>query len=167
MHLAKCLPKTTVQRSFPALGALLFLASAAHAGVLIDPVSATSNLGTDGVAVPDNVRNQTALTPTYISGATELNAYLATNPVHNGVTSAGTPPVAVVSNAWISSGATTGSFDFNLGASMTIDAFLFWNLGLNYAVDTDNVQGFTLLAADNPVLHQPHDHWQLHLPSDQ
>lgn len=141
------------KRSFLAITALMIPASAAHAGVLIDPISASTNMGTDLDAAIDNVLNQSALTPGYTSGVTELNAYLNTNPLHDGVVLSGIPPVGTDNNVWRSAdGFTTGNFDFNLGASMSIDAFLFWNLGTQGLgeLNRTNVAGFTLLAADNP-----------------
>jgi hypothetical protein len=129
------------------------LASAAHAGSIIDPVSASTNMGTVSPTAIDNVLNQSGLTPGYTSGVTDLNTYLNTNPLHDGLVLNGYPPVATDDNVWRSAqGVTTGNFDFDLGGSMSIDAYLFWGLGTlaGGRLIPTNIAGFTLLAADNP-----------------
>ena len=152
MNLHQRITSTKAKWAILAIGELLLMVSAAHAGVLIDPVSASTNmLG----ASADAVRDQSGLTPGYTSGVTELNAYLATNPYHIGETFSGTPPVGNINNCGISQGGViTGNYDFELGGSMALDALLFWNLGLGLD-DGANVKNFTLLAADNPSFANP------------
>jgi len=147
------LHQATAKRLFPSLAVLLFLASAAHAGTLLDPVSASTNM--PGPAA-NLVTNQSGLVPGYTSGVTQLNPYLATNPIYIGSSASGTP-IVITLTGWLSNtGNTTGNFDFNLGGSMSIDAFLFWNTGLlNGTVVDQNVKDFTLLASNDSSFTSP------------
>jgi hypothetical protein len=85
------------------------------------------------------VRNQSALFPGYTSLVTDFDAYLASNPVHEGT---------FASALWQSAaGHPTGNFDFDLGGTFTIQSLALWNLG---GAAASAVNGFDLLASADP-----------------
>jgi hypothetical protein len=119
--------------------ALLGLAPAARAGVILQPASASTNMGTDGGS-PNSVRNQSGLSAGYTSGVTDFDSYIAGSPTHNG---------HFDRNIWASArGTTTGNFDFALGApqggTFTVESFALWNFEES---SNDGVRGFELLAS--------------------
>ncbi len=117
--------------------ALALLSGQARAGVILQPASASTNMGTfDGS--PDDTRNQSGLSAGYTSGVTDFDAYVASNPTHASNDFA---------NDWISAGGfPTGNFDFALGGTFTIQSFALWNIGGN---EDFNLRGFELLASDD------------------
>jgi hypothetical protein len=127
-----------------ALALLWGVAPAAHAGFILQPAAASTNMGTFRGS-PDNTRNQSGLSAGYTSLVTDFDAYIASNPTHNTVSEAG------ASNSWLSPSA-TGNFDFALGGTFTIQSFAFWNLGGRSRL---NVRGFDLLADDNAAFSSP------------
>lgn len=109
-----------------------------RATVLVQPISATTNMGAFPGSSASNTINQSGLSAGYLSAVTEFNSYIASNPTHDSVTN---------SNIWVSSsGSTVGNFDFALGTTYTIGSFVLWNQGGN---ENNNIVGFTLLAANN------------------
>ncbi len=124
--------------------ALLGLAPAARAGLILQPASASTNMGTGFRTSPNNTRNQSGLSAGYTSGVTDFDTYIASNPTHNSGSAA---------NDWDSAFAnTTGNFDFALGGTFTLQSFALWNLGNNSLA---NVRGFELLADDNAAFSSP------------
>jgi hypothetical protein len=129
--------------------ALLGLAPAAQAGLILQPASASTNMGTFPNFSPDNVRDQSGLSPPgYTSLVTDFDSYIASNPTHNSFSGL---------HAWFSAtGTTTGNFDFALGAppggTFTIQSFALWNRGGDSLL---NVRGFELLADDNAAFSSP------------
>jgi hypothetical protein len=117
--------------------ALLGLAPAAQAGLILQPASASTDMGYL-FSIPDDVRNQSGLRVGYTSGVTDFNTYIASNPIHNGTLDP--------SSVWVSAFLKTGNFDFALGGTFTVQSFALWNIGGNADY---NVVGFELLAADN------------------
>jgi hypothetical protein len=132
------LVKTT--RTSLALALLCVPAPAARADVILDPATASTNMGTSPLFSPDNVRNQSGLSTPYTSGVTDFAAYIASNPTHNS---------NLFANGWGSQNrTTTGNFDFGLGGTFTIDSFALWNFGDSpRSVFVRNVIGFDLLAS--------------------
>jgi hypothetical protein len=121
--------------------ALLGLAPAARAGLILQPKSASTDMGT-GTGSPDNVINRSGLSAGYTSLVTDFDSYIASNPTHD--SSSG-------DTIWGSAfGTTTGHFDFVLGApqggTFTIQSFALWNEGGDFF---ENVRGFELLADDD------------------
>jgi hypothetical protein len=123
--------------------ALLGLAPAARAGLILQPTSASTNMGSSAGS-PGNTRNQSGLSAGYTSGVTDFDTYIASNPTHD----------SVLGNAsWFSSiNTTTGNFDFALGSTFILQSFALWNIGGNVGV---NVRGFELLADDNAAFSSP------------
>ena len=128
---------------FLALMLALGFAAEARAGAILQPASASTNMGTflDG---PDNARNQGGLSAGYTSQVTDFDTYLGSNPTHN----SDLPSL----QTWRSGFIPTGNFDFNLGGTFTIESFALWNFG---AGESSNVRGFDLLADDNAAFSSP------------
>jgi hypothetical protein len=123
---------------------LLGLAPAARAGVILQPASASTNMGNFPNFSPDFTRDQSGLSAGYTSGVTDFDAYLASNPTHNSLSGL---------QAWFSAtGTPTGNFDFALGGTFTIQSFALWNRGGDSLF---NVRGFELLADDNAAFTSP------------
>lgn len=132
----------------PALVGALFT-SIAQGGVILQPTGAvttsidggtTPAMGSlDGFG-PERAIDQSGLLDGYITGVTDFDAYMATNPVHQ----------SNISNFyWLSQpgNPTVGFFDFDLGGYYTIEAMALWNFGEDGG---QNVQVFDLVVADNP-----------------
>src|SRR5262245_17023920 len=62
--------------------ALALTPAQARAGVILQPASASTDMGTV-FGSPDNVRNQSGLNSGYTSGATDFDSYVAGNPTHD------------------------------------------------------------------------------------
>ncbi len=108
----------------------------ARAGVILQPASASTDMGVFTTTVPNNVRDQSGLSAPYTSLVTDFDTYIASNPTHN------SSPAAHV---WASAqGKPTGNFDFGLGGTFTLQSFALWDLGGNAA---QNLVGFQLLAS--------------------
>jgi PEP-CTERM motif len=129
----------------PSLALLLGLAPPVRADLILQPATVSTNMGQAfGVTPPDNVRNQSGLSPGYTSLVTDFDAYITSNPTHNSNLGV---------NVWLSlPGVTTGNFDFGLGGPFTIQSFALWNFGAN---DSRNLVGFDLLADDNAAFSSP------------
>ena len=123
------------------------LASAARAGVILQPASASTNMGSAGGGIsPSNTRNQSGLSAGYTSQVTDFDAYIAGNPTHDITIGNG-------STVWASAtGTTTGNFDFALGGTFTVESFALWNAGGNVGF---NVRGFELLASGDASFTNP------------
>lgn len=121
-------------------GLLLSQAPDAQAqGLILQPASASTNMGSIDGTSPNDTRSQHGLSVGYTSLVTDFDAYIATRPTHNFF---GSP-----SSVWFSDmGITTGFFDFALGSNYTIQSFALWNLGDGA---NPNVANFTLLASDD------------------
>lgn len=121
---------------------LLSLGVVAQAGVVLQPVAATTDLGHSLAFSPDKVRDQSGLSGGYISGVTDFDAYIATNPMH-----------AAGNAHWLSAfGGLTGNFDFDLGGTFTVESLALWNIGNG---KISGVRGFALLADDNAAFSSP------------
>ena len=108
------------------------LAPTAHAGLILQPAAASTNMGTFPGSSPDNTRNQSGLSTGYTSLVTDFDTYIASNPTHNS---------NLFANVWVSAiGTLTGNFDFDLGGTFTIQSFALWNFGNNF---NNNVRGIT------------------------
>jgi hypothetical protein len=115
---------------------LFSLPLAVGAGTMLQPTAVTTNMGT-AIGNINNVVNQSGLSTNYTSGVTDFATYTA-SATHNSASGA---------NFWVSaSGTPSGNVDFSLGGSFAIDSFALWNLPSG---GITNVQGFTLLAANN------------------
>ena len=106
---------------------------------MLEPISATTNMGNFNVTyLPTYAIDQSGLAAPYISGVTAFTPYVSTTGTVSGGGSL---------NTWYSSAnTTTGNFDFYLGVSHTIDAFVYWAdpQGVGQSVNS-----FQLLADNN------------------
>ncbi|MCO6042533.1 hypothetical protein NG895_01300 [Aeoliella sp. ICT_H6.2] len=121
-----------------AVTAFAFAATTAHASIVLQPVGASTDMGTDsnGAFSTTNVIDQSGLSTSYTSLVTDFDAYIASNPTHDSAPSR---------NTWESVNP-TGNFDFDLGGTYTISSFALWNVGQDAG---SNIIDFTLFAANN------------------
>jgi hypothetical protein len=114
----------------------LSLVSVASAAPILDPVSASTNMGSFPGRSPGRAIDQSGLSTGYTSQVTDFDAYMASAPTHN------TP-----FNDWISAVDTLrGYFDFDLGGSFVIESMALWNIGDNNGT---NLRGFQLYASSD------------------
>jgi F5/8 type C domain/PEP-CTERM motif len=121
------------------LACLVTAATSTRADVIFDPVSVSTNMGTQGGNTTGNFAlvntiNQSGLSASYISGVTDFTTYTATTTANS----------SAPTDIWFSNFIATGNVDFNLGGSYTIDQFALWNMG-----NIDSVKKFTLLASND------------------
>lgn len=122
------------------ISVITFLPQTADAGLIIAPVSVSTNMGRfgnvgNGYRI-DNIINGSGLSSPFVSGVTDFSTYIASNPTHLG---------SVAANVWASqTGTNTGHVDFDLGGQKTIAAFALWNAAQN---SISRVATFNLLAS--------------------
>lgn len=99
---------------------LLTAASAgASAGVIVGATSAVIDSGGPGFGNIADTYNQNGLFVDYVSGVTDFDTYIATNPLHS---------PAFPSSEWFSeSPRTSASVTYNLGTARNIAALAYWN----------------------------------------
>lgn len=86
---------------------------------IVAPQSAVINSGGPGNGSINDTFNQSGLSSGYISGVTDFNSYIATNPLHS---------FAFSGNEWFSSINNNSSIvTFDLGSIFTLDALALWN----------------------------------------
>jgi hypothetical protein len=125
--------------------AAALLASAAHAGTMLQPAAASTNMGWFNTYEPFRTINQSGLAATYTSGVTDFATFASTTGTVNGGSSF---------TGWYSqANTTTGNFDFDLGGTFAIDGFALWNDP--QASPNQGVNSFTLLADDNAAFSSP------------
>ena len=110
-----------------AAGLIVFsLSNVVMAGVIIGPVSATSNRGAV-TNTPENAINQSGLTANYVSGVTDFDSFAATSSFGLGPTflAAGTAPGTTL--------------DMDLGGVFTIDGIGYWGTFTNGSVTNYNL----------------------------
>lgn len=115
------------------------IAGAAQAGVMLQPASASTNMGNFGTYEPVRAVNQSGLSAPYVSGTTDFESYVPATRTVSGASSF---------NSWFSQSSTTGNFDLDLGGSFSIYALALWND--HQPTAAQGVRTFTLLAANNP-----------------
>lgn len=97
------------------------VAAPASAGAILSAVSATINSGGPGTGSIVDTFERWGLPDDndYISGVTDYDAYIASNPLH---------AVAFEGQEWFGNeNSSTASVTYNLGSLRTIDAFTLWN----------------------------------------
>lgn len=122
-----------------------WLTCAAHAGTMLQPISATSGMGNyNAQYLPAFALDQSGLAATYTSGLTDFDTFTAaTNTVSGGSSF----------NSWYSAqGVLTGNFDFFLGSVVTIESFALWN---DPQTAQQGVNSFKLWADDNAAFTSP------------
>jgi hypothetical protein len=103
-----------------ALSTYIFSAQKADAsGVIISPTNAVINTSGPGFGSIQDTINQNGLFSHFISGVTDFDAYIATNPIHTDIFSG---------FEWFGNSGTTGaSVTYDLGGATTIDRLALWN----------------------------------------
>lgn len=128
--------------------AFAFAATSAHADLILQPVGASTTMGTVNPTSGslDMTYDQSGLSTPYISNVTDFDAYIGGNPTHE---------LAVnPSNAWTSATDPTypGVVDFDLGGTFFVESLALWNLGGGFDF---NLREFRLLADDNAAFSSP------------
>lgn len=128
-----------------AAAALIAVTPTVQAGLILQPAAASTDMGSLGISVPDNTRDQSglSLSERYVSLEEDFDAYIASGPTHDS---------AIAETTWRSPDDETGNFDFDLGGSYVIESFALWNIGGNLPT---NIIGFTLLADDDAAFDSP------------
>ena len=134
------------------LGAVLGVTNQAAADVIVAPVAGVINAGGPGFGSLSETFDQSGLSSGYISGVTDFDAYLATNPTHTDEFSG---------FEWFSnSGTTSATVTYDLGTATTINRLALWNeessgIGLlNLLYSLNNVTFLPLASVtpfDNPI----------------
>lgn len=102
-----------------ALALLTVIATPAFAGKIIGAKSAVINSGGPGFGSINDTFNQSGLSSSYISGVTDFDAYLASNPLHT---------VTFSGYEWFSQlGSTSAVVTYDLGSMFTVGALSLWN----------------------------------------
>lgn len=123
---------------FLAMGMLLIAPTPSNAGVIIGPVSATTDMGEIDTSTPiSNLLNRSGLFPgMYAAGTTDFDAYTSATSHDRGIFSV---------NSWLSaSGVRTGRVDFDLGQTYQVESFALWNGRV-----TQGILGFRLFASSD------------------
>ncbi len=124
-----------------ALATLVFLPVAAHAAAILQPLSASTNMGE--FFLGNRAINKSGLSRTYTSLVTDFDAFIALSPTasHGNGT-----------NIWGSTlGVRSGNFDLNLGGTFLVSGMAFWNL----VGDASSVRQFNLLADSDASFGNP------------
>lgn len=123
-------------------------AQPAAAQQIVGPASAVINSGGPGDGLITQTLDQSGLITPYVSGVTNFDSYVATNPQHNFIFSG---------NEWFANaGSTSASVTYDLGAILGINALALWNedvsgIGtLNLFSSTDGIL-FAALLGVNPA----------------
>ncbi len=127
--------------------------NSAAAAVIVAPVSGVINSGGPGFGTLAETINQAGLSSGYVSGVTDFDVYLATNPTHTTTFSG---------FEWFSnSGTNSASVTYDFGSAITIDRLALWNeessgiglLDLYWSTDnvTFNPLALGLTPTDNPL----------------
>lgn len=124
-----------------ALATLVFLPLAANAAAILQPLSASTNMGE--FFLGNRAINKSGLSRTYTSLVTDFDAFIATNP---------TAAHGNGANIWGSTlGVRAGNFDLNLGGTFLVSGMAFWNL----VGDVSSVRQFNLLADSDASFGNP------------
>lgn len=134
-------------------GFLVVAAAQAEAGTILAPVAGTINAGGPGSGTLTETFNQAGLSTGYVSGVTDFDTYLSTNPQHT---------ASFFGFEWFSNNPTTSaSVTYDFGGIVKLASLALWNeessgIGtLSLFSSLDNVT-FTALAlglapTDNPL----------------
>ena len=98
---------------------LIAAASGANAGVIVGATSAVIDVGGPGFGNIADTYNQNGLLSKYISGVTDFDAYMSTNPRHS--------PLFSPSEWFSSAPLNSASVTYNLGTARHIAAMAYWN----------------------------------------
>jgi hypothetical protein len=111
--------KHKVLKACVMMAALAATASVAAAAVIVAPVSGVINSGGPGFGSLSYTYDQSGLSNGYVSGVTDFDVYLATNPTHT---------ISFDPYEWFSNqGTSSASVTYDLGSVMQIDRLALWN----------------------------------------
>jgi hypothetical protein len=100
----------------------------AFAGAILSPTAVVGDTLGTGAGKVGHLIDQSGLSAPFISGATDFDTYVATNPTHAGLTGA---------NGWASANNdTSGYLEFDLGSVYAITAFAMWTQNNPSAIDS-------------------------------
>lgn len=125
------------------------LMSAAQAGTIVSAVNATAISGGPGIGDLADTYNLFGLTIDYVSGVTDFDSYIASNPLHD---------FDYRGQEWFSNeGTTSAVVSYDLGKVQNIQGMALWNedgagIGkLNLLGSTDGSNWFSLLSNLRPT----------------
>lgn len=121
---------------FSSILALLTLTTSVSAGPALSPVGVTSSASSLANFPPSSLIDQSGLSTGFVSGVTDFDTYIASNPTHG--TAQGTRWVATTAPRL------TGpiNLDFDFGSVLSIESLALWNVGNN---NNANITQFNLL----------------------
>ena len=98
---------------------LVGMAPAVQAGVIYSATGGVINSGGPGFGTLTETYNQAGLSAGYVSGVTDFDTYIASNPTHT---------TSFPGFEWFSNqGTNSASVTYDLGVARTIDAMALWN----------------------------------------
>jgi hypothetical protein len=131
---------------------------AAFAGVITSPVSGVINSGGPGFGALNDTFDQSGLSAGFISGVTDFDVYLATNPTHN---------LGFLGQEWFSNeGTSSASVTYDMGSVLEISRLALWNEessgigrldlfsstdGITFSPLASNIHPFDTIAANYPA----------------
>ena len=125
------------------LAAMLISITNANAGTILSPTAALASSEFSSDYSINNTIDQSGLSSGFVSGVTDFDTYLATNPTHN---------LLAFHNEWFTpEGVHSAQVDYNLGAIYNIDRLALWNeefsglSAFNILISSDNVNFISLL----------------------
>lgn len=137
-----------MKRILLALGFALGTASSSHAAVIVSAVGATATSEFGAGSEIELTIDQSGLSSNYVSGVTNFDTYLGTNPTHT---------LVAIGNEWFSAAAaSSATVVYDLGASIKMDRFALWHeesSGFTSALMSSSIDGltFTGLPTISPV----------------
>ena len=130
---------------------ILLVASTLSGATIVSPISGVVNTSGPGFGSLADTLNQNGLLTNFVSGVTNFDTYIATNPLHS---------LVFFGNEWFSNqGATTAMVTYDLGSTRRIDRLALWNedssgIGLlNLFYSTDNITFTSLVSNIIPTDH--------------
>ncbi len=96
---------------------LFVIGASAGAAVIQSPVAATASSTFSGCCEIERTIDQSGLQSNFVSGVTDFDTYLATNPHH----------ALAFQNEWFSNNATTATVTYDMGAIFSIGRVAYWN----------------------------------------
>lgn len=134
-------------------GLILSVSGLANAGLIVSATGAVINSGGPGFGSILDTINQNGLSTGYVSGVTDFDSYIASNPSHT---------IAFGGYEWFgNSSETASSVTYDLGSLTSINALALWNEEtegiplLDLYVSSDNVNfnalSLGLTPVDNPL----------------
>jgi len=99
--------------------AIAMVGAPASAAVIISPVAATASSTYSATYDIGNTIDRSGLFTPFVSGVTDFDAYVATNPIHT---------LVAENNEWFSAeGVTSAQVTYDLGSVIGIDRLALWN----------------------------------------